>query len=453
MGVVKNRCKDGGYYWVDAYASPILKDGQVIEYQSVRRLPDESVKQRAEVLYKKLNQAGSNAAKVLPKKPLLSLPTKILGATALTSLAIIGANIGLDGTAAWLASGAAAVLGLGANYLSLQPILRVVEDSKAISDSELAAYVYTGRTDEAGFIRLALTRLRGETAAVVGRINEFSRQVWDKQSSICDSVETSQRSLAALSDDFSNIEHATEEMAAAVEQVAASTQQSAAASESASAKMDSGLSAISHTKRAMDQVCEQITLARDELSKLKEDSDAISSVVEVIREVAEQTNLLALNAAIEAARAGEQGRGFAVVADEVRGLATRTYESTEDIVAAIERVQQGSQTAFAKMELAVEAAQSSGSQTRVAEETVLEAQRDLKEIHMQAMETASAMEQQSGCASDINHRIARASVVATEITGRSREDVHSCSDMRELAKDMEGLASQFWKQVTQPKQA
>ncbi|WP_417551978.1 PAS domain-containing methyl-accepting chemotaxis protein [Marinomonas fungiae] len=450
MGVVKNRCKDGSYYWVDAYASPVVVDDKIVEYQSVRRAPSKEVQGRAESLYQSLN-SSVEPSKKLPKKPLLSFPMRCL--LALMSYFLLSNLIAsqFDGAMAWGLNGACFLVLLALLWWCYQPLNLAIARARSVSDSALAAYVYTGRTDEAGFIRLALTRLRGETAAVVGRITNFSLLLREKQTEVCASVLASERALDELSKDFSSIEQATDDMVAAVEEVAQATQDGAAVTEAAFTTMSNGQQAISTARQAMDAVRIHISQANDELARLRSDSEAISSVVNVIQEVAEQTNLLALNAAIEAARAGEQGRGFAVVADEVRSLATRTYKSTEDIIGAIERVQQGSMAACTKMESAVTAVERTHAESVSVEQAVTQVREGLDQIHQNAMQTAAAMNQQSGAAMQINQRIANAVTVTAGIVEKCRDNSGACDELYSLSQKMEGLAQQFWRQVTRPK--
>lgn len=240
-------------------------------------------------------------------------------------------------------------------------------------------------------------------------------------------------------------------MVAAVEEVAQAAQDGTRVTEAAFDTMSDGQKAITTALDAMDTVRTHISQANEELARLRSDSDAISSVVEIIQEVAEQTNLLALNAAIEAARAGEQGRGFAVVADEVRSLATRTYRSTEDIISAIERVQSGSNAACAKMESAVMAVERTHEESINVDVAVTKVREGLDQIHQNALQTAVAMNQQSETAMQINQRIANAVTVTAGIVEKCRDNSGACDELFALSEKMEGIAQQFWHQVTVPK--
>ncbi len=446
MGIVKNHCKNGDHYWVDAYVSPIRREGEVAEFQSVRRRPDDGVKHRAESLYQQGVEAKGKPLKQI-RRPRLTLLRKLQLTTAFF---FVVALLGQFLSSVWLVATLeimALLLCLFSIGGLLRPLTRVLNEAKTISDSTLAMYLYTGRTDEAGQLGLAMSRLRGETAAIMGRISDFSKNVWARQSTICASVESKQKALNALSGDFGLIGQASQDMAVVTDQVASSAQKSEQNTQMARDNMFGGREEMQSSREAMSRVCQQVEAARNGLANLKEDSNAISSVVGVIRDVAEQTNLLALNAAIEAARAGDQGRGFAVVADEVRGLATRTYYSTEDIVAVMERLQKGSMTALSQMEQAYDVAQESQARAHSAEARLIDAQAEIEVVHQQMQETVNAMQQQNECANEISHRMVNAVKVVGELVQHGEQDAKECDEVHQLVRQMEELAAQFWAQT------
>ncbi|WP_438462309.1 methyl-accepting chemotaxis protein [Marinomonas sp. PE14-40] len=446
MGVVKNRCKNGDHYWVDAYASPVIKDGEVLEYQSVRRRPNEKVKARAETVYQALNQGKKPS---FAKYPRFSLFSKILASNSLILCLLFllvqnqtSSFISLMEFISLLALSSLVTVWL------FKPIQTSLKKAAKISDSDLAKYIYTGRVDEAGQIELALTRLKGETAAVVGRISNFSKIIRRKQQDLQDCIADNQMGLMSLSSDFNHIESAMSNMSGAISDVAHNSTQAANIAGQAAMDMQSSLAAVNESEQVVGGMIAKVKDATNIMDDLESQSSAISSVVEVIRDVAEQTNLLALNAAIEAARAGERGRGFAVVADEVRALATRTHDSTNEIVKAIDSLQLSAEAASRQMRDTLESAHQCDTQTQNAVNSIGAVQQGIEGIHSHADQIAQVMEEQNAAAKTINGYMSQVSQTTNEIASRSKQDLNTCNEMQTLAQKMDALAGQFWVNLT-----
>ena len=205
----------------------------------------------------------------------------------------------------------------------------------------------------------------------------------------------------------------------------------------------SGKQVIQEVSHMIKEAAGQIESASDVISSLERSSGEIGSVIDVIKEVADQTNLLALNAAIEAARAGEQGRGFAVVADEVRALASRTQESTDEIQAMIEKLQSGARKAVEVMEQGRSQAQSGVEQASEAADSLEAITRAVATINEMNTMIASAAEEQSSTSEEMNRGIVRINELTQSTSAGATQTTSSSQELSKLAVQLQTLVSQF----------
>ncbi|WP_408005231.1 methyl-accepting chemotaxis protein [Pseudomonas lopnurensis] len=236
---------------------------------------------------------------------------------------------------------------------------------------------------------------------------------------------------------------AISEVAYSVQDVAKNAEHSANEVRSAERQAEQGLQSIQGSLVQIDQLSATISHAVEVVQSLAEESTRIGAVLEVIRSIAEQTNLLALNAAIEAARAGEQGRGFAVVADEVRLLAQRTQSSTAEIQTMIERLQSNSDAAVKVINDSNEACRSTveqASQAGVSLEQIVEALRTISEL---GASIASATLQQSHVVDDINQNVVRTSSLAHDNALVAAESNAASQRLDQMATQLSRLLAQF----------
>tara|TARA_R110002153_G_scaffold6556_1_gene29912 strand:+ start:13634 stop:15451 length:1818 start_codon:yes stop_codon:yes gene_type:complete len=236
---------------------------------------------------------------------------------------------------------------------------------------------------------------------------------------------------------------AINEMTATVLEVSRAASNAATSSNIVDEESQNGANLVKDTARLIGNLAKQVVDTAIEMDQLREEAENINTVVQVIGSIAEQTNLLALNAAIEAARAGEQGRGFAVVADEVRTLASRSQASTLEITQIIERLQAKTLSAVAVMKSGEELAQNCVRQAGIAGEAIEKITSAVSTISSQNFQIASAAEQQNSVAEEINRNIENINNIAQESTISASETLQTSSALAKLAVDLKTIISQF----------
>ncbi len=236
---------------------------------------------------------------------------------------------------------------------------------------------------------------------------------------------------------------AVNEMAATGQEVAANTLAAADAAKNADVAAADGRNVVGQTIEVINDLATEVQRAGEVIHGLEHDSEAIGGVLDVIRGIAEQTNLLALNAAIEAARAGEQGRGFAVVADEVRTLASRTQQSTAEIQIMIERLQKGAQEAVQVMGQSKRRADDSVEQAVKAGSTLESISAAVGIINQMNTQIATAAEQQNAVAEEINRSVVGISEVTEQTAAGAQQTASASNELNELASQLSGMVKQF----------
>lgn len=443
MGLIKNRCKNGDHYWVNAYATPIVQDGVTVEYQSVRTKPEPQHVRAAEALYAQLR-----AGKAL-KKPWLQLSLSlrlILQIWAALLLVAVATSfvVALPLTGLLTMTLLTGVLSSLAIAVRLAPLKALTERARAIADNPLSQSVYTGRQDELGAIEFALRMLQSETGALVGRMADASNKLGGFAQKLLEEIESSNRATGEQQARTEQIAAAVTQMAASVQEVAHNAHQAADAASKADHETLMGQALVTDTRDAITELEGAIGRAAAVIHELEGQSKEISKVLDVIRGIAEQTNLLALNAAIEAARAGEQGRGFAVVADEVRSLAARTQKSTTDIQGMISALQERARTAVMAMEQSGAQANSSVAHALQAANALNGISQRVNDITDRSAQIATAVEEQGAVSDDIHRSISQIRDTATRNVELGHNTENSAASVSRLSSDLSVLARQFW---------
>lgn len=281
-----------------------------------------------------------------------------------------------------------------------------------------------------------IKELLNKQSMVKSKIDEFSAKLREGVHDALLSTEDAAKSLDKQQYEMEQVATAVNQMSSTVQEVAANTSEAADAAVTARGESSTGQSVVQETMKSIQSLADEVQVAGDVIQKLRDDSNTIGGVLDVIRGISDQTNLLALNAAIEAARAGEAGRGFAVVADEVRTLAQRTGESTEEIQNMIERLQNGAEEAVQVMEQGRKRAVSSVDQASKAGESLDTITLSVQKISDYNTQIATAAEEQSVAADGIHNNIVSISDLCSNSGVNVKSVLDNCKLLQRLGDDL-----------------
>lgn len=338
---------------------------------------------------------------------------------------------------------AAIALSITISQSITSPIAEALVAIETITSGNLTQQINSYGTDEPARLLAGLSVMRNQLKQTIGEIHSSSAQLAAASEELSSVAEESTRNLHAQNDEIQQAATAVTEMSAAVDEVARNAIGTSEASEQSAELAQVGLEKVRQTVKSIEHMNLEVLKSAGLVSGLADQSQEIGKVLDVIRAIAEQTNLLALNAAIEAARAGEAGRGFAVVADEVRALAHRTQVSTREIEEMIAKIQNGSSAAVSAMKGSAELTDTTLSVAKQAGDALVDIERNSGSIREKNILIATASEEQAAVAREVDRNIITISDLSTHTAAGANQTSAATSELARLASNLSHLVSRF----------
>ncbi|WP_455221418.1 methyl-accepting chemotaxis protein [Kaarinaea lacus] len=341
------------------------------------------------------------------------------------------------------------LVGFAGSFFVSRAIVSPLAETKAAMEDiasgngDLTKRIDVKGNDEIAQLANAFNHFASKVQEIVREVSNITTRVASASERLTVVTDETRKGADRQQQETDEVAIAVNEMAASGQEVARNANSAAEAAHNADVAADNGRQVVGHTIEAIDSLAREVKEAGVVIDRVEKDSESIGGVLDVIKGIAEQTNLLALNAAIEAARAGEQGRGFAVVADEVRTLASRTQQSTAEIQTMIERLQSGTRDAVNVMDQSREMAEATVGQAAKAGTSLEEINSAVTTIKDLNSQIACSAEEQSAVAEEINQKVVRISDITDQTAAGAQQTSSASNELNQLAETLKLLVAQF----------
>jgi methyl-accepting chemotaxis protein len=315
--------------------------------------------------------------------------------------------------------------------------------ARRVAGGDMTTHIQLSNRDELGALTVEFNNMTDRIAELIRSVSRTTADVGQQATRVKDTAAANSDAVQRQMDETGQINEAMNQMVEAVHEVTESAHRVADSARVAEQDTETGRGVVSDTVATINRLSTEISAAMEVINRVNQDSDNISQVLVEIKAIAEQTNLLALNAAIEAARAGEQGRGFAVVADEVRSLSQRTHKSTEEIEGMISRLQSGVKDAVTAMTNSRDVTETTVQKSSAVTEALDRIAGSINTIVDMSHQIAQAAEEQSAVAKNVNANVEQIGELGQHTAANADETLAASREMSELTASLQRLVQAF----------